>query len=139
MLRDIPDLVVKDIALAVIPPDSLPLPEQSESLWNVYIINLKNEPITNVLVSSKGYGTIDGEQVKTSVLRHFIDVIEPLSYALVEPIDQSVFHLHNEYWISFYINKTIYDKKYMFVPGSLLEDNFSKIPILNKSGVMIRN
>jgi hypothetical protein len=91
-----------------------------------------------VLVSSQGYGSHQGEEVKTSVLRHFFDELQPMSAALVEPIDKAVFGLNNEYWVSFYVGKNIYDKKYLFLPESILVDNFSHIPVLNKTGVMIR-
>ena len=134
MLKDIPDLQVQDVALAIIPREN----ENIEAAWDVFIINLKNESLNDVLISSKGYGEVKGEKVKTSILRHFIGKVNPLSYELIEPIDRSVFQLNNEYWVSFYINKTIYDKKYLFVPGSILKENFSKIPLINKNGVMIR-
>ncbi len=138
MLKDIPQLKVKDVALAVVPSSDGATVTDPEVSWKVFILNFKQEPLSGVLVSSKGYGEVDGENVKTSVLRHFFEEIPSMSYALVEPIDQSVFKLHNEYWVSFYINKTIYDKKYLFVPGSILEQNYLKIPLINKSGIMIR-
>jgi hypothetical protein len=137
MLKDIPQLKVNDVALAVVPSQEYASITDAETSWKVFIINLKQELLTGVLVSSKGYGMVEGEQVKTSVLRHFYEEIPPQSYALIEPIDQSVFKLHNEYWVSFYINKTIYDKKFLFVPGSIAKQNYSKIPIINKSGIMI--
>src|SRR5688572_27638354 len=102
MLKDIPNLVVEDIVLAIVP--DIPKGERPDesTIWDVFIINLKNEPIHGVLVSSKGYGSLEGKSVKTSVLRHFIQEMDPMSYALVEPIDRKVFGLNNEYWVSFY-------------------------------------
>jgi len=138
MLKDIPELKVEDIALAVVP--DLPQGEKPDesTVWDVFLINLKKQPIHGVLVSSKGYGSLKGEEVQTSVLRHFFDELEPMSAALVEPIDKEVFGLNNEYWVSFYVGKNIYDKKYLFLPESILVDNFSHIPVLNKTGVMIK-
>jgi hypothetical protein len=52
---------------------------------------LKNVPLENVLVTSKGYGEKDGEQVKTSTLRHSFPLIEANSYKLIEPIDEQTF------------------------------------------------
>lgn len=138
MLKDIPELRVEDIALAIV-PDLGEDPEPNEfTVWDVFLINLKKQPIHGVLVSSKGYGSLGGEEVKTSVLRHFFEELEPMSAALVEPIDRQVFGLNNEYWVSFYVGQTIYDKKYLFLPESILVDNFSHIPVLNKTGVMIK-
>ncbi len=138
MLKDIPELRVEDIALAIV-PDLGEDPEPNEfTVWDVFLINLKKQPIHQVLVSSTGYGSIQGEEVKTATLRHFIEEVEPMSAALVEPIDSQVFGLNNEFWVSFYVGKTIYDKKYLFLPESIMVDNFSHIPVLNKTGVMIK-
>ena len=49
-----------------------------------------------------------------------------------------IFGLSNEYWVSFYLSKKMYDKKYIFLPESIKEENFSIVPVLNKRGVMIR-
>lgn len=32
----------------------------------------------------------------------------------------------------------MYDKKYVFVPESVKEENFTLVPLINKRGVMIR-
>jgi hypothetical protein len=99
---------------------------------------LKNAAIENVLVSSKGYGEIDNRNLRTSELRHYIEKLEAHKFSKIEPIIEDVFGLANEYWVSFYVNKTIYDKKFVFLPESINENNFVTIPFLNKKGVMIR-
>ena len=134
MLKDIPKLVVENIIVAIVPEEN----EIAEQVWNVYLINLYNAKIEGVLVSSKGYGKKNGEEVKTSTLRHFIGTVEANDYAKIELIIKDVFGLANEYWISFYLGKDMYDKKYVFLPESITEENFTQIPILNKRGVMIR-
>lgn len=134
MLKDLSKNIVEDIAVAVALEKETP----ESKIWYVYLINLKNQPIENVLVTSKGYGEKDGEQVKTSVLRHMIPLIEPGVSALIEPIDEATFGLNNEYWVSYYIGKDIFDKKFIFLPESIVESNFIKLPVLNKVGVMIK-
>ena len=138
MLKDIPELKVEDIALAVVPDLEKGEEPNEYTVWDVFLINLKKQAIHGVLVSYQGYGSHKGEEVKTSVLRHFFDELQPMTAALVEPIDKAVFGLNIEYWVSFYVGKNIYDKKYLFLPESILVDNFSHIPVLNKTGVMIR-
>jgi len=133
MIKDLPDNTVKDIAIAV----ALEKETAESKIWYVYLINLKNEPIENVLITSKGYGEKDGVQVKTSVLRHMIPVLEANSFKLVEPIDEATFGLNNEYWLSYYIGKNIFDKKFIFLPESIVEMNFVRLPVVNKVGVMI--
>ncbi|MFM2155334.1 MAG: hypothetical protein RL516_83 [Bacteroidota bacterium] len=132
MLKDINSEEVEDIAIAVVPG------EEDSSVWEVYMINLKEEGLDNVIVASKGYGMYKGEEVKTSVLRHFLGAFEPLDIRLIEPIQKEVFGLNNEYWVSFYIGKNIYDKKFIFLPESISEDNFTRVPFINRMGVIIR-
>lgn len=133
MKRDLPDNTVENVAVAVVLESATP---ESKN-WNVYLINLKDEPLETVLVSSKGFGQKDGEEVKTSILRHSIGNVPSRSYALIELIDEQVFGLTNEYWLSYYIDGQIYDKKFIFLPESIVETNMIRVPILNKAGVMI--
>jgi hypothetical protein len=134
MIKDLPQNIVEDVAVAVALEKETP----ESKIWYVYLINLKDQPIENVLITSKGYGEMDGEQVKTSVLRHMMALVEGQTSALIEPIDEQTFGLNNEYWVSYYIGKEIYDKKFIFVPESIVEGNFIKLPVLNKVGVMIK-
>jgi hypothetical protein len=133
MIKDLHPNVVKDIAVAV----ALESETVESKIWYVYLINLKDVPLETVLITSKGYGEKDGEQVKTSVLRHAFPVIPPKSYKLIEPIDEATFGLNNEYWLSYYIGKDIFDKKFIFLPESIVDGNFIKLPVVNKPGVMI--
>ncbi len=104
--------------------------------WKVYLLNRHDKQLDTVMVTSKGYGKKDGTEQKTSVLRHMIPQIEPGEYALIEPIAEEVFHLNNEYWVSFYIAGQLYDKKYIFVPETIIKDNLSFIPELKLEGVL---
>jgi hypothetical protein len=131
MKKDIPILRVENIAIAVVPGDD-------DELWNTYIINEKEESISNVLINSKGYGELNGDIVKTSVLRHFFEEIQPFSALMIEPIQTKLFDITNEYWVSFTLDNYMYDKKYVFVQGSISRENFTTIPFLGKKGVMIR-
>ena len=133
MIKDLPQNIVKDIGIAV----ALEKESAESKIWYVYLINLKNEPIENVLITSKGYGEKDGKPVKTSTLRHMFPVVGDHSYKLIEPIDEQTFGLNNEYWLSYYIGKDIYDKKFIFLPESIVDMNFIKLPVINKVGVMI--
>ncbi len=138
MLKDIPELKVEDMALAIVPDLGEDEAPHEFTVWDVFLINLKNQQVHGVLVTSRGYGVCDGEEVKTSVLRHFFDYVDPLSAVRVEPIDRQVFGLNNEYWLSFYIGSTIYDRKYTFLPETIMEENFSHIPVIDKQVVMIK-
>lgn len=134
MLKDIHNPVVDNIIVAVVKESE----DKEEEKWSVYLINLYDKKIENVLVSSKGYGIHDGENVKTTTLRHLIGEVLPGESAKIETIIPDVFGLNNEYWVSFYIGKEIYDKKYIFLPESIREEHLTLIPHINKPGVMIR-
>jgi hypothetical protein len=128
MKKDIDFPVVKDVQVAIARQRG----EDNKNNWAVFIINRNNLPLHNVLVTSVGY---NNEQ-KTSTLRHFIDDVSPNSYTQIELIDPSVFHLTNEYWVSFWLNDELYDKRYVFVPDSIVEDNIIPIKILEREGVL---
>lgn len=132
MKKDIEIPEVKNVTLAVARKKSIG--ESDE--WKVYIINTNDYPIENTLVASKGYGEKDGQEQKTSILRHFLQTVPPHSSVLIEPIDPAVFHLNNEYWVSYYIGKQIYDKRFVFVPDSIREENLSFIKELEMEGVL---
>lgn len=133
MKKDLPENIVEDVAVAIVLESENPL----EKIWNVYLINEKEVALTNVLVSSKGYGEKDGREVKTTTLRHFLGDVGQQSSTKIEAIDTAVFGLTNEYWVSYYIDGHIFDKKYIFLPESIVDDNLIKIPFVDKPGVMI--
>ncbi|MCI4669423.1 MAG: hypothetical protein MRZ79_14915 [Bacteroidia bacterium] len=133
MKKDIPLRKVHDIIFAVIPRKI----KEENSFWDVYLINLQDEPINNAIVSSKGFGLLDGKEVETSTLRHFFEHISPVSYQLIEPIQAEVTNIHNQYWLSFTQENYLYDKKYTFVQGSIEGANLTDIPLIGKKGVMI--
>lgn len=133
MKKDLPENVVENIAIAIVMESATP----EAKLWKVYLINLKNDALETVLVSSKGYGEKDGEKIKTSILRHSIGNVPAKSFTEIELIDEQVFGLTNEYWLSYYIGSQIFDKKFIFVPESIVDTNMIRVPLLNKPGVMI--
>lgn len=134
MLKDIITEKVENIALAAVPRTH----EDNTITWEVYLINLKTVTITGVLVSSQGYGERGGEKIRTSTLRHFFDTIEAESYTLIEPIIDEVLALTNEYWISFYENGKLFDKKYLFVPDSIRPEFLTAVPVINRKGILLK-
>ncbi|MBE2246915.1 MAG: hypothetical protein IAE67_06620 [Candidatus Competibacteraceae bacterium] len=133
MLKDIQQPQVKDVAIAIIQEAG----EDNELVWNVYILNLGNERIYGILITSRGYGNINKEQRESSVLRHFIEELPAQGFAKVEPIIEDLFELSNEYWVSYYKDKQIYDKKFIFPPNMITYENFVNIPLLGNKGVVV--
>lgn len=137
MKKDIPIKKVEDVAIAILPREDED-GQIDETMWNVFIVNMREEILHGVLVNSRGYGEVDGEEKKTSILRHFFEEIGPKRATLIEPIQSDVFELANEYWVSFKLDGHMYDKKYVFVKGSIDKMNFTTIPFIEKMGVMIK-
>ena len=112
---------------------------EGTSEWNAYIVNDKNEPIENVLVSSKGYLTdVKGKESKSSTLRHFYKVVSAKSAQKVEIVIEDVFKLNNEYFVSFYSDGQLFDKKFVFLSETIKEENLSNVPVMEKKGVWIK-
>ena len=133
MKKDIPFLPVEGVSMAVAQEKN----EVGETIWNVYLLNRNMYNLKNILISSKGYGSNgEGEVQKTSILRHHIPELEAGEVALVEMIDPSVFHLYNEYWVSYFVNDQVFDKKFIFVPESIIEENLIFIPQLSLKGIL---
>jgi len=133
MKKDILQPLVEGISIAVVLENEDPVSRH----WNVYLVNHRADVLENVLVSSKGYGVKDGQEVKTSTLRHSLGKVAGSSFVAIEAIDEQVFGLTNEYWLSFYLGRQIYDKKFIFLPESIIDSNLIRIPLVNKPGVMI--
>ncbi|WP_439880629.1 hypothetical protein ACSX1A_15920 [Pontibacter sp. MBLB2868] len=132
MKKDIDFGEVEGISVAI----ARAISELGEPIWNVYLLNYNAHPLKNVLVTSKGYGMLEGAEVKTSVLRHMFEQVAPKSFVQIEPIDPAIFHINNEYWVSYYIDNKIFDKKFVFVPDSITEDNLIDIGMLQLQGVL---
>ncbi len=109
-----------------------------QNVWNVYLVNENNEPLSNIMVVSKAFGTVEGEMRKTSMLRHAFIEIGPQAAHKVEMIEDSVLALNNEFMVTFFIGKTLYDRKFIFRANLLNPENMEEIPVLNKPGVMVR-
>jgi hypothetical protein len=132
MKKDFEIPPVENVAVAIVKELN-----RDDDEWGVYLINLKNEPLRNVFVTSTGYGELNGEKQRTSTLRHFFETVAPDTAIKVEPIMDFTFGLSNEYWVSFYVGEQVYDKQYVFLPETIQPSNFTIIPLLERRGVMI--
>lgn len=133
MRKDIEQPKVEGVAMAIVQQ----LDAEGEPGWFVYLINTTDHTLLNVLVSSRGYGELGGEQRRTSEMRHHMETLGPRSWARIERIVEDVFPLSNQYWVSYHLDGVLYDRKYIFMPDSIQEENFTNVPLMNERGVMI--
>lgn len=133
MMRNIELPEVDGIAMAVVKE----INEGNHEEWVVYLFSMKTERIDLVLVSSRGYGTFNNEEVKTSELRYFLDEMPPLSYRKIELLPDDLIGLSNQYWVSFREHEVLFDKKYVFLAESIKEENMTTLPLIGKKGILL--
>jgi hypothetical protein len=136
MLKDIAELKVEDLAVAI-GPRTLEHAHEEE-FWDVFLINLGEKSLRGVFVTSKAYGHIEGERRESTVFRQFFEEIGALHTVHLEPIHRDLFRITNEFWVSFSLDGHLYDRKYIFVEGSLDESFLIGIPFTDRYGVIIR-
>ena len=126
---------VENVSVAIV---EIPL-ENNEKEYIVYLLNFRDDIMEGIIVASTGYGENpqSGEQVKTSTLRKGIELMLPNEAARIEPIMPDLFDLTNEFWVSFWVNDVMYDKRFIFVPGSINDEAFKLIDILGYKGVVL--
>jgi hypothetical protein len=133
MLKDIQSTEIPNIAVAAIQEfNENQIPE-----WYIYFINYSGINLSGVLISSKGWGNIDGKEKETSVLRHFLDHVDAMSYQKVEAIQSDVFCLYNQYWMSGYANDYMIDYKFIFEPNSIDADKLEMVSLINQKGIIL--
>lgn len=133
MKKDIQFPKVEEVGVAIVPSV-----KEGTKFWQAHIINFGKEPISTVLISSKGCGTIDGREKETAVMRHMIDRLEGESSQSFEGLIEDLTALTNQFWVSYYKNNKLYDKKFVFVAESISDKNLMEIPILDSKGVLIQ-
>jgi hypothetical protein len=127
---------VENVAVTVIKQ----MNEENVAEYGVYLLNLRDDIMEGIIITSTGYGenANTGEKIKTSTLRHCIELLLPNEAAKIEPIMEDVFGISNEYWVSFWVDEVMYDKKFVFPPESICEKNLKTIKQLGAPGIMIQ-
>ncbi|CAG5086455.1 hypothetical protein [Parvicella tangerina] len=133
MKKDIDIPKVEGVGIAIVKEN-----EYEEVDLMAYIINFNNYDLKNVMISSKGYGRQDDRKVKTSSFSHFREELKAQSTEALEPISEEVLGLNNEFFVTYYVDGVIHDKKFVFLPEAIQPENFITIKLLNKEGVLIK-
>jgi hypothetical protein len=135
MKKDLRGPKVENVAVAVIETSS-----DGEKAYYAYLLNLRDDIMEGIIIASTGYGENlkTGEKIRNSTLRHSIEVLLPNDVAKIEPIMPEVFGLSNEYWVSFWVNEVMYDKRFVFPAEAISSTNMTMIKQLGKPGVIIK-
>ena len=126
MKKDIEIPVAKDVYVAMIREWNK---EFLDKDWNAYIINDRTTPIEMTMVVSKGYD----KDRKSSTMRHGIGDMQPKSFRKIEVVQEDVLGLNNEFFVTFYADNKLYEKRFVFEKNTVKE-----IQLIDKEGIMAK-
>lgn len=131
MKKDIEIPIAKDVYIAIVS-------EWNEEFlskdWNAYVLNDRNTQIEMVFVVSKGF---KGDK-KTSTMRHSIGVVAAKSFGKIEVVQEDVLAFNNEFFLTYYADKKLYERRFLFEGGSVEPANLKPIPLIEKDGVLAK-
>lgn len=109
-----------------------------ENTWYAYLVNDSADKLESVIVVSSASGLIDGEERKTSQLRHVFAEVLPDTAVRIEMIEESVLQLNNSFMVTFFKDNTLYDKNFVFKANTIDKANFQEVPVIYKDGVLLK-
>ena len=131
MKKDIEIPIAKDVYVAIVREWNK---EFLSKDWNAYIINNRKTPIEMALVVSKGY---DGD-LKTSTIRYAFKIIAAKTFEKIEMVQEELLSLNNEFYVTYYADNVLYEKRFVFEKNTVNEQNLSTIPLLEMEGVFAK-
>jgi len=105
--------------------------------WYAYLVNDSDFTLETVIVVSNASGILNGEERKTSMLRHAFVEVPPVTAVKIEMIEDSVLVLDNSFMVTYFIGNTLYDKNFVFKAGTINEADVEEVPVIWKDGIMI--
>ena len=134
MKKDIEIKEVKDVYIAAVLEQS----ENKEDAWLIYLINDLGVMIEGVMISSKGHEDMEGKVLRTAIMRHRIGNVPFKTAVKVEFIDSQVFGIFNEYWVSFFLEGKVMEKKFTFGPHTIDKGFLEDLPVLTQKGILVK-
>ncbi|CAZ95565.1 hypothetical protein [Zobellia galactanivorans] len=131
MKKDIEIPIAKDVHVAVVR-------EWNEEFlskdWNAYILNNRTDAIEMTIIVSKGY---DDER-KTSTMRHGLGLIAAKSFAKIEVLQEDILALDNEFFVTFFAEGKLFEKRFVFPKNTINERDLQPIPLIDLEGILPR-
>lgn len=131
MKKDIEISVAKDVHVAIIHELN---DEFLSKDWNAYIINGRSTPIEMVLVVSKGF---EGDR-KTATMRYSIGSVGAKSSKRIETIQEEVLALNNEFFVTFFVEDKLYERRFVFPKNSVKQSAVKPVPIIKRDGILAK-
>ena len=129
MKKDIEIPIAKNVHVAIVHEWN---DEFLEKNWNAYIINDRDSKIEAVIAVSNGY---EGER-KTSTMRHGLGDIPAKSFRKIEILQEDILAFNNEFFVTFFADDKLYEKRFLFEKYSISESNLGPIPVMELEGVL---
>lgn len=107
-----------------------------EDIWTVFLINNSSTPLDTIFVVSQAKGTVEGTEKETTTFRHQYPALAPFTALRVELMEKAVLALKNTFSVSYFQNSKLYDKRFVFTPQSVTDQNSTKLPVLDVNGVL---
>lgn len=102
--------------------------------WYVYLINNRPTPIEGIIIVSKGYKN----ETKTSILRRSLEWLDGESYQKIELITEELIAVENEFFVTFFADQKLYERRFIFEPYTIAEKNNAALPVLENEGVLAK-
>jgi hypothetical protein len=135
MKKDIDISEVTDVYIAAV----LNKEVGKSDAWYIYLINDKPIMIDGVMITSRGYKESGlGLEVVSSTLRHAIGNVPYKTAAKVELIDSQVFTVYNEYWVTFFEDGKLMEKKFTFGPHTIDDGFLEDLPVMKQKGIIVK-
>ena len=133
MKEEIKGPIVEKVSVAIV------LEDDNSDIYNVYLINFRDDIMEGIIITSVGYGenAVTGEKIETSTLRHSLEVLLPNEAAKIEAIMPEVFSLYNEYWVSFWVNDDLFDKRFVFNAETIIKSQLKELAFFGKKGMIL--
>ena len=131
MKKDIEIPIAKDVHVAIVHEWNS---EFLEKNWNAYIINDRDTIIEAVIVVSNGY---EGDR-KTSTMRHGLGDIPAKDFKKIEVLQEDVLAFNNEFFVTYFADDKLYEKRFLFKKHSIKESNAQSLPVMDLEGVMTK-
>lgn len=129
MKKDIEIPIVKDIHVALILEWN---DEFKNNEWNAYLLNDGPTRIDLVFVVSKGYH----KDIKTATMRHSMEALESKSFQKIEFVQDEVLKLNNEFFVTYYLEGVLFEKRFLFKKDSVRKEALTQIPLLHQRGIL---
>lgn len=107
-----------------------------ENSWYAYLLNETEKTLEMAMIVSRAYGLLNGENRKTGTFRHAFKEVAPQTAVRVELLEKNVLQLNNEFLLTYFLDGTLYDKKFIFKTNAINENAQTDLPVIAKRGVL---